>query len=71
VNRMTRTGLGLAEFVSLARLLLRATVGAPRACAALAWLYLLAYLAENPIPLGRLGYHLTVRAERLPAGGGQ
>ncbi len=71
IDRMTRTGLGLAEFVSLARLLLRATVGAPRARAALAWLYLVAYLAEDPIPLGRLGYHLTVRAERLPAGGSQ
>jgi SAM-dependent methyltransferase len=71
VDRMTRTGLGLAELVSLARLLLRATVGAPRACAALSWLYLLAYLAEDPIPLGRLGYHLTVRAKALPAGGAE
>jgi SAM-dependent methyltransferase len=69
VDRVTRTGLGLAELVSLARLLLRATVGAPRICAALAWLYLLAYLAEDPFPLGRLGYHLTVRARALEAGG--
>ena len=64
----TRTGLGIAEFVSLARLLLRATAGAPRTCAALAWLYLLAYLAEDPFPFGRLGYHLTVRARPLPVG---
>jgi SAM-dependent methyltransferase len=69
IDRTTRTGLGLAEFVSLARLLLRAKVGAPRTCAALAWLYLLAYLAEDPFPLGLLGYHLTVRANALPAGG--
>ena len=66
VDRTTRTGLGLAELVSLFRLLLRARVGAPRTCAALAWLYLLAYLAEDPFPLGRLGYHLTVRAQPLP-----
>ena len=71
IDRMTRTGLGLAELVSLARLLLRATVGAPGAWAALAWIYLLAYLAEDPVPLGRFGYHLTARAERLPAGGMQ
>jgi SAM-dependent methyltransferase len=69
VDRTTRTGLGLAELVSLSRLLLRAKVGAPRTCAALAWLYLLAYLAEDPFPLGRLGYHLTVRATALRAGG--
>lgn len=69
VDRTTRTGLGLAELVSIARLLLRATVGAPRTCAALAWLYLLAYLAEDPFPLGRLGYHLTLRATALPGGG--
>ena len=68
VDQMTRTGLGIAEFVSLARLLLRATAGAPRTCAALAWLYLLAYLAEDPFPFGRLGYHLTVRARPLPVG---
>ena len=69
VDRTTRTGLGLAELVSLFRLLLRANLGAPRTCAALAWLYLLAYLAEDPFPFGRLGYHLTVRAQPLPAGG--
>jgi SAM-dependent methyltransferase len=68
IDRITRTGLGLAELVSLTRLLLRAMVGAPRACAVLSWLYLLAYLVEDPIPLGRLGYHLTVRAKALPAG---
>jgi SAM-dependent methyltransferase len=71
VDLVTRTGLGLAELVSLTRLLLRATVGAPRTCAALAWLYLLGYLLEDPIPLGRLGYHLSVRAKALPAGGVQ
>ena len=69
VDRTTRTGLGLAEFVSLGRLLLRAKVGAPRTCAALAWLYLLAYLAEDPFPLGPLGYHLTVRATAVIPGG--
>jgi SAM-dependent methyltransferase len=69
VDRTTRTGLGLAELVSLSRLLLRARLGSPRLCAALAWLYLLAYLLEDPLPLGRLGYHLTVRATARPAGG--
>jgi SAM-dependent methyltransferase len=69
VDRTTRTGLGLAEVVSLTRLLLRATVGAPRASAVLAWLYLLAYLAEDPFPLGRFGYHLTLRARARTTGG--
>jgi SAM-dependent methyltransferase len=62
VDRMTRTGLGVAEFVQISRLLIRATRDAPRACAALGWLYLLVYLAEDPFPLGPLAYHLTIRA---------
>ena len=71
IGEITRTGLGLAELVSLARLLLRARVGAPRTCGALSWLYLVAYLLEDPIPLGRLGYHMTVRAKALQAGGSE
>ena len=69
VDRMTRTGLGVAEFVSLTRLLLRATVGVPRLCDALAWGYLLVYLLEDPFPLGPAGYHLTVRARRTDVPG--
>jgi SAM-dependent methyltransferase len=69
VDRTTRTGLGLAELVSLFRLLLRTKVEGPRILRALSWLYLLAYIAEDPFPLGRLGYHLMVRARRSPEGG--
>jgi hypothetical protein len=69
VDRMTRTGLGVAELVQISRLLLRATRDAPRTCAALAWLYLLVYLAEDPFPLGPLAYHLTVRARAKPVKG--
>jgi SAM-dependent methyltransferase len=69
IERITRTGLGVAEFVQISRLLLRATRDAPRTCAALAWLYLLVYLAEDPFPLGPLAYHLTVRARANPTNG--
>jgi SAM-dependent methyltransferase len=62
VDRVTRTGLGLAEVVQIVRLLIRAGDRAPRTRQALAWLYLLAYLAEDPFPFGPLAYHLTVRA---------
>jgi SAM-dependent methyltransferase len=68
VDRMTRTGIGLAEVLHLARLLLGVRARAPRSRASLGWLYLLAYLVEDVVPLGPLGYHLTVRACATPAG---
>jgi SAM-dependent methyltransferase len=66
LERVTRTGLGLAEIIQIIRLLIRAADRAPRTRQALAWLYLLAYLAEDPFPFGPLAYHLTVRARARP-----
>jgi SAM-dependent methyltransferase len=62
VERMTRTGLGVAEPIQIVRLLMRAADRSPRARQVLAWLYLFVYLAEDPFPLGPAAYHLTVRA---------
>ena len=62
IDRRTRTGLGLAELVHLSWLVSRARLSAPRASATLGWLYVLAYLLEDVLPTGPLGYHLTVRA---------
>jgi SAM-dependent methyltransferase len=62
VDRVVRTGTGLPELVQLARRVIRARRDAPRLCALLGWLYLFAYLADDVLPLGPLGYHLTVRA---------
>jgi SAM-dependent methyltransferase len=62
VGRLTRTGTGLPELIQIVRLVIRATRRAPRTCAFLAWLYLFAYLLDDVLPLGPLGYHLTVRA---------
>jgi SAM-dependent methyltransferase len=62
VERMTRTGLGIAELFALARLVARATRRAPRTAALLEALFVLSYLCEDVVPLGPLGYHLAVRA---------
>jgi SAM-dependent methyltransferase len=62
VDRLVRTGTGMPELVQLARLVIRARREAPRLCALLGWLYLFAYLVDDVLPLGPLGYHLTVRA---------
>ena len=62
VHRATRTGLGLAELVALARPLLGTAGGSRLVIATLAWTYLAAYLLEDPWPMGPLGYHLIVRA---------
>ena len=64
VDRVTRTGIGLAEILHFGSLMTRFRLEAPGAADALAWLYLFAYLMEDVFPTGRLGYHLTVRAVR-------
>lgn len=65
VNRVARTGLGLQELVYLASLLLRIPLRAQRVTRALLPLHLATYLLDDLLPLGRFGYHLTVRARAL------
>jgi SAM-dependent methyltransferase len=70
VDRVARTGLGLAELVELLALLLRGPLRAPGLARALQPLHLLVYLADDLLPAGRLGYHLTVRARATASGDG-
>jgi SAM-dependent methyltransferase len=65
IDRMTRTGLGLAEVFALGRLLVRAREGPPVLASALEALFVFCYLFEDAVPLGRFGYHLTVLATRV------
>lgn len=59
------TGLGIAEPVNLALLLLfRALLRLSPLYAVLQYLYFGVYLAEDMIPTGRHGYHLMIDAER-------
>jgi hypothetical protein len=63
VRRVERTGLGLAEPVHLAVLLLfRWLLPIEPAYRAAAYAYYAAYLAEDVVPMGPLGYHLLVVA---------
>ncbi|HKV85795.1 MAG TPA: class I SAM-dependent methyltransferase [Ktedonobacterales bacterium] len=69
VRAVRRTGLGIAELVHLPMLF------AFRWVAPLEWVYqraafvyYTAYLAEDMLPLGPLGYHLMVVATRRPSG---
>jgi SAM-dependent methyltransferase len=66
IDRVARTGLGLAELLYLPMLLVRAPLRTHRVPPVLQFGYHLAYLAEDLIPAGPLGYHATVRA-RLAA----
>jgi len=69
IDRIERTGIGLAELVSLTLLLVFRWL--PRAeplYQAAAYLYYTVYLAEDLLPLGAFGYHLMVVATRRPAG---
>jgi SAM-dependent methyltransferase len=69
ICKVEYTGLGLAEIVNLALLLLfRATIRVPRVYDILQYLYFGVYLAEDLLPTGPWGYHLMVSAERLPDG---
>lgn len=65
IRRVTRTGLGLAELVNLPLMVLfRWLLPLEPAYAAAAFLYYTAYLAEDIVPLGPLGYHVMVVATR-------
>ena len=67
VDRVARTGLGLAEPINLLVLLLcRGLLRSDAAYRVLRYLYYTAYLAEDLLSAGRWGYHLLVRARRLP-----
>jgi SAM-dependent methyltransferase len=67
IERVARTGLGLAEPINLLLLLLcRGLLRSHAAYGLLRFVYYTAYLAEDVIPAGRWGYHLMIRARRLP-----
>jgi SAM-dependent methyltransferase len=61
-NRVARTGIGLQELVHLALLVVAVALRQERLMRALSPLHLVVYLVDDLLPLGRLGYHLTVRA---------
>jgi SAM-dependent methyltransferase len=66
VNRIARTGLGLAELLHLALLILcRGVLRSEGAYDALRYLYYGAYLLEDLFPTGPAGYHLTLRGQLL------
>ena len=67
VERTAITGLGIAELVHLAVLLVcRGLLRWEAGYLALRYLYFTAYLVEDALPAGRWGYHLTVRARVTP-----
>ena len=68
VDRVARTGLGLQELFHLGLLVLRVPLRAERITRALLPLHLVIYLLDDLLPLGRFGYHLTVRARAVSGG---
>ena len=66
VERVARTGLGLQELVHLGLLMLRVPLKADRVTRSLLPVHLVVYLLDDLLPLGRFGYHLTVRARAVP-----
>jgi SAM-dependent methyltransferase len=68
VDRVARTGLGLQELFHLGLLVLRVPLRAERVTRALLPLHLVIYLLDDLLPLGRFGYHLTVRARAAGEG---
>jgi SAM-dependent methyltransferase len=70
VDRMARTGLGLAELAHLTLLVtFKGLLRWRAAYRALLPLHFLVYLLDDLVPAGPLGYHLTIRACAAPAGG--
>jgi|SRR5579884_3407470 len=59
IDRVERTGLGLAELLNLGLLAAK-----PRLYAGLAYLYFAAAAVEDELPLGRLAYNLMVHARK-------
>jgi SAM-dependent methyltransferase len=68
VDRVARTGLGLQELFHLGLLVLRVPLRAERVTRALLPLHLVIYLLDDLLPLGRFGYHVTVRARAVSEG---
>jgi SAM-dependent methyltransferase len=68
VDRVARTGLGLQELVHIGLLILSVGLRQRRLTRALRPLHLVVYLLDDLMPLGRFGYHLTVRATATGAG---
>jgi SAM-dependent methyltransferase len=68
VDRVARTGLGLQELFHLGLLVMRVPLRAERVARALLPLHLVIYLLDDLLPLGRFGYHLTVRARAVSRG---
>jgi SAM-dependent methyltransferase len=68
VDRVARTGLGLQELFHLGLLVLRVPLRAEKVTRALLPLHLVIYLLDDLLPLGRFGYHLTVRARAVSGG---
>jgi SAM-dependent methyltransferase len=68
VDRVARTGLGLQELFHLGLLVMRVPLRAERVTRALLPLHLVIYLLDDLLPLGRFGYHLTVRARAVSRG---
>jgi hypothetical protein len=68
VDRVARTGLGVQELFHLGLLALRVPLRAERVARALLPLHLVIYLLDDLLPLGRFGYHLTVRARGVSSG---
>ncbi|MGH2441890.1 MAG: class I SAM-dependent methyltransferase [Chloroflexota bacterium] len=62
IRGVSYTGVGVAEPVNLLLLLFRRKM--PRLYEALQYLYFAVYLAEDLIPAGSWGYHLTLVADR-------
>jgi SAM-dependent methyltransferase len=72
IVRVTRTGLGVAELVNLPLLvLLRWVIQWDTLYQIAAFAYYAAYLAEDILPLGPLGYHLFALAIRRDTPDGQ
>jgi SAM-dependent methyltransferase len=66
IERVMRTGLGLAELVNLPLLVLcRYLLGWEWLYQLLQYLYFTVYLLEDVAPLGPLGYHMMVVATRI------
>ncbi len=62
IDKVARTGLGLAELPYLLMLLARRPLRRPRVPPLLMLLYTIANIAEDFIPMGALSYNLAVRA---------
>lgn len=67
VDRVATTGIGLQEIVHLGLLILSVALRQQRLTRALRPLHLGVYLLDDLLPLGRFGYHLTVRARAVSA----